>query len=451
MTLIALLLTRSTGLARAALVAACTALVTALLLVGVAMLRLPDRPDEALFNLVSDPGVRPGTVLAIALLAVPPLLLLHQAVRLGTAARERRLAALRIAGATVADVRRIGAVEVGVPAFVGSLLGIVLYGVLRAVLGGVAPRTDPRSDPESGLRLVPTTVSPTWWHGALVVLGVTVLGVLVGGHASSAVVVTPLGVARRTPSRPPRPWAGLGLLLAAPVCGGVYLLVFGDRSPAASSVVALAAVAGAVLGMVALAAWAAHRAGLVAERRASSAAPLLAARRLVADPRPAGRAAAAVGGIALVSGGAGVLLAGEVAEGSGDAFYLTSLALVAAALLVALAVVVASLAVHSTETLMGQKRSMAALLALGASTREVTRSQLWELLLAALPVTVLGVVLGSLALGGAAAGVVGTSGLVVLLNLVLTPALVVLAAVLATALTRPLVRRATSPEHLRTE
>jgi hypothetical protein len=36
-------------------------------------------------------------------------------------------------------------------------------------------------------------------------------------------------------------------------------------------------------------------------------------------------------------------------------------------------------------------------------------------------------------------------------NLVLTPTLVVLAAVLATLLTRPLVRRAAAPENLRTE
>jgi hypothetical protein len=37
------------------------------------------------------------------------------------------------------------------------------------------------------------------------------------------------------------------------------------------------------------------------------------------------------------------------------------------------------------------------------------------------------------------------------LNLLLTPVAVVLATVLATALTRPLVRWAASPEHLRTE
>jgi hypothetical protein len=171
----------------------------------------------------------------------------------------------------------------------------------------------------------------------------------------------------------------------------------------------------------------------------------------VADPRPAGRAAAAVGGISLVSGGAGVLFAFVKSDGPTDSFYLTSLALVAAALLLALVVVIGSLAVHSTESLLDRKRSMAALVAQGASTDDLSRSQRWELLLAALPVAVLGVVLGTLALGGAGARATGPSGLVVLLNLFLTPALVVLAVLVATALTRPLVRRATAPEHLRTE
>jgi hypothetical protein len=157
-TLLALVLTRSAGVGRAALVAGCAALVTALLLVAVAVLRLPDEPEEALFNIVADPGVRPGTLLAVALLTVPPLLLLHQAVRLGTPARERRLAGLRLAGATPGDVSRIGAVEVGAPALVGGLAGMLLYRMLRAVLGGVDPRRHPRFDTDSVLHLVPTTV-----------------------------------------------------------------------------------------------------------------------------------------------------------------------------------------------------------------------------------------------------------------------------------------------------
>lgn len=450
MTLLALVLTRSAGLGRATLIAGCTAFVTALLLVAVAVLRLPAQPEEALFNIVADPGVRPGTLLAIGLLTLPPLLLLHQAVRLGTSARDRRLAGLRLAGATPGDVRRIGAVEVGVPAVAGGLVGILVYRALRVVLGGVDPRTDPASDPRSALHLVPTTVEPPGWQVATVVLGVGLLGAGIGWWGSSGPVVSPWGLSRRQPGRAPRPWGVLLLALA--------LLLVDAPAPVRSAVdvtatgYALTTVVLAVLGMIGLAGSAAYWTGRAAEGVASSAPTLLAARRLVTDPRPAGRAAAAVGGIALVSGGTGVLIGSALSEEHGDAQFVASLGLVVGALLAALAVVIGSLAVHSTETLLDQKRSMAALLAQGTSAGDLARCQHRELVLAALPVTVLGVVLGSLTLALiAGAGSLLTTGVVVLVNLLLTPALVVLAAALATASTRPLVRRATSPEHLRTE
>ena len=450
MTVLALVLTRAAGAGRAALVTVCAALVTALLLVDVALLRLPERPREGLFDVVSDPGTRGGTALAVALLTLPLLLLLHQAVRLGTSARERRLAGLRLAGATPADVRRIGAVEVGVPALLGALLGLPLYDALRLLLGGVDLERTPDADVGSVLHLVPTTVGPTWWQAALVVAGVTVLGVLVGSQSSSGLRASPLGVIRRQPTGPPRPWAAVLLLVAAGLTGLAYGVASSGAGPPTAAVFAIAAVTSAVLGMLGLASWSAYHAGRIAERRASTAPVLLAARRLVADPRPAGRAAAAVGGIGLVSGGAAGILAEVTGGGETDRFYLTSLTLVAAALLAALLVVVMSLAVHSAETLLDQKRSMAALVAQGASPTDLSRSQRWELLLTALPVAVGGVVLGSV-VTGAAAGVAGPSALVLPLNVVLTPALVVLATLLATALTRPLVHRAASPEHLRTE
>ena len=449
MTVLALVLTRSAGLGRATLVAGSTALVTALLLVAVAVLRLPAQPDEALFNIVADPGVRPGTLLAVTLLTLPPLLLLHQVIRLGTPARERRLAGLRLAGATPGDVRRIGAVEVGVPALAGGLAGIVLYRGLRAVLGGADPRTLQGFDGPSGLHLVPTTVGPPGWQVAAVVLGVGLLGALVGWWGSPGPAVSPLGVSRREPARPPRPWG------AVPLAAALVLLAGPGPAPSVFDVSLIAyplvTVALAVLGMTGLASWAAYCTGRVAESRASSAPALIAARRLMTDPRPAGRAAAAVGGIALVSGGTGALVAWLPVFGAADNDYVTSLLLVVAALVLALMVVVGSLAVHSTGTLLDHKRSMAALVAQGASARDVSRSQRWELLLAALPVAVVGVLLGSAALGGLFASTTGADGLVVLLNLVLTPALVCLAALLATALAAPLVRRAASPEYLRTE
>ena len=448
MTLLALLLTRRGGLPRAVLVAASTALVTSLLLVVVALSRLPARPQEVLFQVVADPGTRPGVAAAVALLTIPPVLLLLQAVRLGSAARDRRLAGLRVAGATAVDVRRIGAVEVGAPALVGALLGVLLYGALRVVLGGVDLRTDPAARVGTGGQLVPTTVGPTVWQLTGVVAAVTLLGVVVGWRGASGVAISPLGVTRRQPAGPPRPWLAL-LLLGAAVAVAACVLGLPGVDGTGATALSIVAVGAAVLGVTGLASWSAYRAGLAAERRVTSAAGLLGARRLVVDPRPAGRAAAAVGGIALVSGGAAAVLADVTASRAGS-FYLVSLGLVALALLLALLVVEVSLAVHSAETLLQDKRSVAALVAQGVSRADLARSQRWELLLAALPVAVVGVLLGT-AVVGALSMQGGPSALLVVLNLVLTPGLVIAAALLATTLTRPLLHAAASPEHLRTE
>src|SRR4051794_41081912 len=52
-----------------------------------------------------------GVVFGIALLMVPILALAVQALRVGSIARDRRLAALRLAGATPRDVRLVAAAE----------------------------------------------------------------------------------------------------------------------------------------------------------------------------------------------------------------------------------------------------------------------------------------------------------------------------------------------------
>jgi hypothetical protein len=111
------------GWGRPVLLASCTAVVSGLLLVAVAVLSLPEAPAESLFGVIADSGTRGGYAFGTVLLTLPLLRLLYQAIRLGTSARERRLAALRRAGATPAEVRRIGAVEVGIPALAGAFGG----------------------------------------------------------------------------------------------------------------------------------------------------------------------------------------------------------------------------------------------------------------------------------------------------------------------------------------
>lgn len=443
MTRLAWTLLRAGGWPRALLVAACTAVSTGLLLVVVALLRLPEHPQEDLSRLVADPGTRYGTAFAVALLVVPPLLLLHQAIRLGTAVRDRRLAALRVAGATPAEVRRLGAFEVGAPALAGSAAGVGVYLVLRALLGGTPA---PGGWEANADKLVPLTVAPAWWQGVIVVVAVAAAGAVVGLSGIRRVVLTPFGVTRRQPSSPPRPWGILLLVAAVPVAGAALVTGGGGL---ASQVLGAAVVGSTVLGVVSLASWVAAGTGRLLEPRVRSASGLLAARRLVADPRPAGRAASAVGGIALVSGGAATLL-GDVLE-SGDPFYFSSLALVGLCLLGALVVAAASLALHAVESLLDHKRSVASLAALGTDVGHLERAQRLEATYAALPLACLGVALGSAVLLPLTDGLSARAVALVGANLLLTPCLVWLALLAATRATAPLVRRAAEPAHLRTE
>ncbi|MDP9820640.1 FtsX-like permease family protein [Nocardioides massiliensis] len=447
-------LTLAGGRGRAVLLAACTAVVSGLLLVGQAMLLLPAYPDEALYSVVAESGTRGGFIFGVVMLALPALLLLFQAVRLGTSARERRLAALRLAGATPSDVRRLGGLEVGPPAFLGAVAGYGVYLLVRAAFGGTA--TDATCcEPGvtlhgSTLAFVPTTVAPAWWHVLLTIGVVTMLGVLVGTAANRGVIVSPLGITRRTTSRPPRPW-GL-LLIAAGIGFGVFSLVLFRSSAFLDVVAPLLAIVLLVLGLINLAPWTAYVVGRRVARRAKTAPALLAARRLAGDPRPAGRAAAAVGAIGLVAGGAAAM-AGDIMEtqAPGDrSYYLVAIGLIGVALVLALLAVIGSLAVHSVESLLDRKRSVASLAALGGTSDLLARTQRAEVGLVAMPMATGGTMLGSLVIGIPLAGVGPAWAVATALALGLVTGLVWLAIRLAIVITGPWIRKAADPDNLRT-
>ena len=125
--------------------------------------------------------------------------------------------------------------------------------------------------------------------------------------------------------------------------------------------------------------------------------------------------------------------------------------IVFSALLLALAVVAWTLAVHTVESLLERKRSTAALVAGGASLRELERAQRTECALAAVPLALLGTVLGTAALGFAIETSAPAGVAVMLANLVVTPALTWLAVVVAVRLVRPWTLRAGAAANLRTE
>jgi hypothetical protein len=459
---------RSGGRARALAVAACTAVVTGLLLVAVSVLgytavddvpqTLPDGSTVVLShggnvaNLLWDRGVRPGYFFALLLVCLVPLTLLQQVVRLGTAARERRLAALRLAGATPRQVRAIGAWEVGLPALAGGLLGWPVHLVLRTLFGADARLSwIDDADVARELRMIPAD-SPAWWQVLLVVLAVGLLGVLAGGLASRKVVVSPLGVSRGGRRTPPHGWlpatfVALGLLLS----GAVYLPFYEAWWGQLGLMVGIALM---VLGVLTAAPWVAYRAGRAVAGRTSSPALLLASRWLVMDARAAGRAAAAIGVIALVSGGASSLMADLLLSARSnsrgvEAMYSVPMALIYAVLLVALLVATFALVVHGVESLTDRRRSLASLAAEGVPLEVLERAVRWEVALAAVPTSVLALI------GAGLVGAVTLFGdpVVLLADLILRAAtlgLIWLALVASTRLVRPWLRRAVDPANLRT-
>lgn len=449
MSVLALLLVRGQQRRQVLLTATCAGLVAVLLLLAVAILRLPSQVEEYLFPLLGEPGLRPGVVLALVLLTTPVLLLLYQLLRLGTTARRRRFAVLRTVGATPVQVRLLSAAELVVPALLGAaVLGPCGYALLRLLFGGTRTSDDVSRDPlRISAGFVPSTVAPTPVEGLLVVVAVTLLCGLIGWAVSRDVITSAYALTRRAAPRQPRPWPLL--LIVAAFAITVPLL--------AHTLAVVAGIGLTALGLLLSGPWVAARAGRRAARRAETAEALLAGSRAAADPWAAGRAVAPIALVGLVSGGAAAVLVDLIVYGGLRAFFVISLALVALALLVVLTFVVFALAAHSVETLSEHRRSTAALAATGAPLDVLHRALVLEARLLARPAAALGLVVGLPALlavthpwGGddpTLPALLATT----LAVLGLLFGLIEVAARTAARLVRPWLRMATAPDALRIE
>ena len=163
-----------------------------------------------------------------------------------------------------------------------------------------------------------------------------------------------------------------------------------------------------VLGVVALGPWVAFRSGQRAARRTSDPATLIAACHLVSDPGPAGRAAAALGAIGIVSGTAAVMELTVFLGTRIDPFFAISFALVGVALILVLLVTASTLAVHAAESILDRRRVLAALVAAGTPVSVLRDSLRREAMLISMPLSVGGVLLGAVVSGGVGAVSGGT-------------------------------------------
>ena len=426
---------------RSRLMATGAALATVFLLAALNVLILHGRLDERL-GPVGDPGTRDGTAFALALMLLPVAAFLHQSGRLATADRERRLSALRLAGATPREVRLLGAIEMTGTAVLGTVAGaagylLVQWAARRLLL-----------DPGSGLDVnVPPL--PALVAMATVVGTAAVSGLLAGRH----VVTSPLSVTRRANRRPPH-WYGLVLIVLPSVVMYAGWLAEAAGLPYLRSISAgliLGGGAATLIGLLHSASRLIWSFARMTGHRARSAETLIAARALESDPRAWGRTLSVVGLAVAIGTGTGWIEAEIMATRDGlEPFWLTSFVLVDLATLVGMVVAAAALRVHQAEYLLEQGPLLANLRAIGTSERELRRVLTRQALIASAPVCVIAALTGLIAMGRASRMNTAWAVLPVAQALFMAGA-GMLAAVTVAAASRRRLRRAIAPERLRTE
>ncbi|MEU3945577.1 ABC transporter permease [Streptomyces sp. NPDC029526] len=391
-------------------------------------------------GVLDEPGTRSGVVVALLLLLVPVLGFLGQCARIGAVHRDRRLAGLRLAGATPAQVRRIAALETGLACAVGSVVATVCAVVVL-------------------LRSWDRPTAGAWVAVVVVAVAVPVLGAAAGALALRRVVASPLGQVRRVTARSGRGPARL-FLLSLLATAAVALFAAVTSRPAPGDMMSAwkppLEVAVALLTVGAGAVWlsgaTAAAVGRVLARRARSAATLIAAERLSDDPWAPARTHAAVLLVTVVGTGfVGVrqsmleLLHRESRDAQDMAFYQAGLDLTAVAIAVALVITLSGLALGTAESLSGRRRALAAQAAAGVPRAVLNRALLLETALPLAP---------ALLLAGVGGLVIGVGYSVLTASAVpwaalLVPLGIYAACLLAAATALPLHHRSLEPGALR--
>jgi len=229
------------------------------------------------------------------LLIVPLLTLGAAAARMGALGRDRRLACLRLLGATGGQVLALSVIETMLAALVGAIVGTIGYLVTLPGWRAVTFEATPLSAAEMLL--------PAPW-----IAGVVALLVLLAGVSSMSGLarlrISPLGVARRQPRRALKVWRFLALPVAVVAWVVTAPLLQLNRQLAYGAAVIVVAL-GLFMGVINLVGpWLLQLLGLILARFRRPAV-LLAGRRLLADPKAAWRS---VSGLAFVGFTGGALV-----------------------------------------------------------------------------------------------------------------------------------------------
>ncbi|ADB35668.1 protein of unknown function DUF214 [Kribbella flavida DSM 17836] len=362
---------------RVRLATAALAFAGALFLAALRLLRLRgELSKDAYSNYVAEIGLRAGLAAILVILSLLAGGLAVQALRIGTAARERRLAALRLAGASPRQVRRLAAADAALVGVAGGLLAGPAYLALTLLFGAL-PRM---------LRIFPGV---DWWDLAgwvIVALVTTVAGTAIGWFLHR-----PAGPGKAPRPLPPQvaPAIGAGLLVLGLLPGG-YLGYIGS--------------AATVVGLAVLWFWLAprfHRA--LGRRLTTSSRPvtLLTGARLVADARPASRMSTLllccgylIGALAQTS--LYIVLDHSPRRAGNLEFYLTGFGLSIFGVALIAVIALSALTVGVADQLVDQRRQLACLTALGVDVGFLGRVVRRQLTTVAAPALALGLGIGLL-------------------------------------------------------
>ena len=399
------------GSGAAALAWLCAATVASIGVLGPA-------PNSYTPELFGEPGLRPGVVATFVLLTIPVLALLAQSARLGAPHRDRRIASMRLAGATPRQVIAIGA---------GRERRRRRWSEHSSDSGCSSCSASCSTDPsgEGCGRFRPTSCR----RSATIVIICLVLPLIVTVASAwllRRVVTTPLGVVRRVRRRhPPRPWPGLLIVIGVgtfavidPLGHFLIRLHLGIHpGRAAATTTFFLAVLMTALGASLGAGWISYTAGRVLRRFGRRPATTLASARLLADPWQGSRTFGVLIVATVFAGGTAAVYGTFVAQqqintasqdalntlaSQTDGFDQPDTFYTGATLLVFLAVGLAGLMaafgqlVSISEAIVSRRRSTAALVATGVPRSVLARTQIWQAMVVAAPSLVLAAVAGML-------------------------------------------------------
>ncbi|WP_189223976.1 FtsX-like permease family protein, partial [Saccharothrix coeruleofusca] len=213
-------------------------------------------------------------VAAIVALLVPLAIFVMVATRLGATGREQRLAAIRLAGGSRAQVHRIASGETLAGALLGLLVGVALYFAARPLA---------RFIEVEGVGFFPTDLLPDPLLGVLIAVGVPVVAVGSALLGLRAVDIGPLGLSRRTEVPARRGWWRFALVGAGALVLVSISLTSDFWSVMTDPVVTLALGAGIGLVLVGTGAVLPWLVGRVSRGQVEGIAPMLALRGLRHD------------------------------------------------------------------------------------------------------------------------------------------------------------------------